>query len=224
MHDLAAHANGNISVELTEGQIVNEKFNSLPTTLNILRGKTGSLAFSKDQKTELICGALNVPVKNGIITSQDQIALETDTLNFVLNGQIDLNNETVDLAVIPSVGQTRGMANQLLEIAQFIHLTGSWTNIETKSEPMKVADSLIKLATQKLTGQPQENKNTSSKGLCQKVLGKSLTQKANGAQKTQAKNGQKAVNNAPKAQQNLGQQIFQSLSQALTDQIAPEKK
>ena len=172
----------------------------------------------------MICGALNIPIKNGIATSQNQIALETDTLNFIVNGQINLKNETVDLALIPSVGHTRGMANQLLEIAQFIHLTGPWTNIETKSEPMKVAESLMKLATQKLTGQQQENKNISPKALCQKVLGKSLTQKTNRGQKVQSKAEQKAGSTPTKTQPNLKQQIFQSLSQALTDQIAPEKK
>lgn len=223
LHDLAANANGNISAELTEGQIINKWFNSLPATLDLLR-RGNLLAFStQDQKTELICGALNVPVKNGVITSQDQIALETNTLNFVVNGQVDLKNETVDLTMIPSIGQTRGMANELLNVAQAVKLVGPWTNITPKTEPMQAVDTLAKALGQKLTGQQQEKVQSKPIALCQKVLGRSIskTQKATPQKQTT----QKQTQVQPQQKKpDLKQQLIQSLSQALTDQVAPSKK
>ena len=86
LHQLASVVNGHLSAELSSGEIINKDFNSLPATLNLLKGKNNSLSFStQDQKTQLLCGAINVPVKNGIITSNNQIALETDILNFIIN-------------------------------------------------------------------------------------------------------------------------------------------
>ena len=224
LHDLAGNAQGQVTVELTEGQIINEWFNKLPTTLNILKGKTNSLAFSTDQKTELICGALNLPIKNGVATSNNQIALETDTLSFIVNGQINLKDETVDLKMIPSVNQTRGMANELLEATQAISLTGPWTNIDTKVDPIAMAGNLIQAATKKLVGQQQDKKDTSSEMLCQKALGRPLTHAKKTTPKAQTKTAQKVGNTQQKEQPNLKQQLIQSLSQALTDQIAPAKK
>ena len=224
LHDLASTAQGYVTAELTEGQIINKWFNSLPATLDLLK-RGNVLAFStQDQKTELICGALNVPIKNGVATSQNQIALETNTLNFVVSGKIDLKNETVDLAMVPSVGQTRGLANEVLNVVKSVGLYGSWSEIKTKVDTTEALEGILNMAASKLTGKTSEKQNMSPKALCQKVLGRSLTQKTKGVQKVQPKTEQKSVNTSTKAQPNLKEQLIQSLSQALTDQIAPEKK
>ncbi len=222
LHDLAASSNGNLIAELTNGQIVNKWFNSLPTTLNVLKGKTNSLSFStQDQKTELICGAVNLPIKNGVLISQNQIALETDTLNFVVNGQVDLKSETVDLFMIPSISQTRGMANELLSASQAVKLVGPWTNITTKTEPIQAVENLMKVFGRKLTGTNQENTNTQPVALCEKVLGRTISS----PKKVQPKVPLKQTKaKAPAQKPDLKQQLIQSLSQALTDQVTPKKQ
>ena len=208
---------------MTEGQIVNKWFNTLPTTLKLLKGKTNSLMFStQDQKTELICGALNIPIKDGVAVSQDKIALETDTLNFIINGKIDLKNETVDLTMLPSVSQTRGMANELLNVAQSVSLTGPWSAIETKVNVGDAVGNLAQTAIQKLAGKETSKQTTQAVNLCQKVLGRTLTQTK--TTKVQQKVESKPTNTQTKTQPNLKQQLIQSLSQALTDQVASEKK
>lgn len=221
---LAASANGQLTAELTSGQIINKWFNTLPTTLNILRGNANSLAFSTDQKTELICGALNMPIKDGILTSQNQIALETNTLNFVVNGNVNLKNETVDLSMIPSVNQTRGMANELLGTTQAIKLTGPWAKITTQTEPMQVVETLAKIFGKKLSGEKQENIKIEPTTLCQKVLGRSVSkiQKTSSQKTTAQKQAKPQVTR--QTQPDLKQQLIQSLSQALTDQVAHTKK
>jgi len=41
----------------------------------------------------LVCGAMNLNIKNGVISSVDQIALETSVVNFTVNGDINLAKE-----------------------------------------------------------------------------------------------------------------------------------
>ncbi len=222
LHDLAASSKGNLTIELTEGQIINKWFNSLPTTLNVLKGKTSALSFStQDQKTELICGAVNLPIKNGVLTSQNQIAMETDTLNFVVNGQVDLKNETIDLFMIPSISQTRGMANELLGASQAVKLVGPWTNISTKTEPMQAVENLMKVFGKKLTGTSQGNTKTQPVALCEKVLGRTISSPKKVQQKVSPK---QTKTQTPAQKPDLKQQLIQSLSQALTDQVAPKKQ
>ncbi|MGN0919473.1 MAG: AsmA family protein [Alphaproteobacteria bacterium] len=222
LHQLAASAQGNISAEITTGQIINKWFNSLPATLNVLKGRTSQLMFStQDQKTELLCGAINLPVHNGIIVSQNQIALETNTLNFILNGRIDLKNETVNLAMIPSVSQTRGMANELLGIAQSITLSGPWTAVETKVNAGAVVENLVQTAAEKLTGQKKNVPSVQPKTLCQNVLGRALTSPKKVVATPPKKQEIKSTSPALKREADLKNQLIQSLSKALT---APKKK
>ena len=225
LHDIAGSASGQLVVELTSGQIINKWFNTLPTTLNVIKGRNNSISFStSDQKTDLLCGAANITIKDGIATSKDKIALETDTLNFIVSGEINLKKETLDLSMLPSVSQTRGMANGLLSVAQSIKLTGGWKSIETKTDVGGIASNLLKAAEKKLTG--EKSASTAAMSLCKNVLGRPLTQTKTTPKSTEsaAKTEQKAVPATQKKQPNLKQQLIQSLSQALTDQIAPTKK
>ena len=217
LHQLAASAQGNILAELTSGQIINKWFNTLPTTLNLLRGRGNTLTFStQDQKTELLCGAINMPVRNGIIVSQNQIALETDTLNFVLNGRIDLKNETLNLTMIPSLSQTRGMANELLSATQSVTLSGPWNAIETNVNKGAAVENLVQAAAQKLTGNEQKTASVQAKELCQKVLGRTLTSPKKVTQVAPKKKEVKNTTAPEKTEADLKNQLIQSLSQALT--------
>ena len=222
LHQLASAAQGNISAELTSGQIINKWFNTLPTTLNLLKGRTNSLTFStQDQKTELLCGAVNLPVRNGIIVSQNQIALETNTLNFILNGRIDLKNETLNLTMIPSLSQTRGMANELLSAAQSVTLSGPWSAVETRVNAGAAIENLAQTAIQKLTGQEQNSSANQAKELCQRVLGRALTKPKKVTAAISQKSENKNTGIPKKSEADLKNQLIQSLSQVLT---APKKQ
>ena len=220
LHQLAASADGNISAELTSGQIINKWFNTLPATLNLLKGRTSNLTFStQDQKTELLCGAVNMPIHKGIVVSQNQIALETNTLNFTVNGRIDLKNETLNLTMIPSISQTRGMANELLGAVQSIQLSGPWTAVKTSVSAATVVENLVQAGVQKLAGKEKETTTVQAKALCQKVLGRALKDSKKAVASTPKK--QETKNATPKKEEvDLKNQLIQSLSQVLT---APKK-
>ncbi|MBR6232121.1 MAG: AsmA family protein [Alphaproteobacteria bacterium] len=217
LHDIAGSLDGKLVVELTNGQIINKWFNTLPATLNVIKGRSNILSFSTtDQKTDLLCGVINMSIKKGIAYSNNQIALETDTLNFVVNGQVNLKEETINLKMIPSVSQTRGMANQLLETTQAISLVGPWTKITTKVNTGKVVENLAKIAEQKLTGNKTQNTSSSTAGLCQKALGRPLSKAVKTTQKTTpTPKTTTPTTPAKKQKPDLKQQLIQSLSQAL---------
>lgn len=209
----AANSEGQILLELLGGTIMDKWFNSLPSAISKAKQKTGLLDFStSDQKTDIMCGAINVPIKNGVITSNEKIVLQTDALNFVAKGQVNLKNETVNVTIIPSVNQTRGMANSLLSTVQAIHLKGPWKDIEPSVDAGQAVENIAQIAVQKLTG--QKTQVLGSTDLCQKVLGKKI-QPTTTTKTTQKKVQTTQTKQMTTKKENLKQQLINTLSQAL---------
>ncbi len=218
---IISSSNGKIIAEILGGTITDKWFNSLPSAISMAKSKAGLLDFStSDQRTEITCGAINVPVANGIITSDKQIVLQTSALNFEVSGQTNLQNETVNLTVIPSINQTRGMANQLLSGVQAVHLKGGWQDIQPSIDVGQTVDNIAKTAIEKLSGQKPQV--ISSKQLCQKVLGNnSFTQTANATQqkKVQQTNKKEEQDQKTSKKEDFRQQLIQSLNQAIQQRI-----
>jgi uncharacterized protein involved in outer membrane biogenesis len=76
----------------------------------------------KSKETTLECAVAYLPVKNGIVTVRDSIGIETDRLNIVLTGSVNLSSEQINLAVYPKEksGLTAG-----LDLASLVRLQGS---------------------------------------------------------------------------------------------------
>ena len=108
-------------------------------------------------------------------------------------------------------------------MAQGVKLVGPWTNITPKTEPMQAVDTLTKVLGQKLAGQQQEKVQSKPIALCQKVLGRSISKTQKETPQKQTTQKQTQVQPQQK-KPDLKQQLIQSLSQALTDQVAPAKK
>jgi uncharacterized protein involved in outer membrane biogenesis len=76
----------------------------------------------KSNQTSLECAVAYLPVKNGVVTVRDSIGVETDRLNIVLTGSVNLNSEQINLAFYPKEksGLTAG-----LDLASLVRLQGS---------------------------------------------------------------------------------------------------
>ena len=59
-----------------------------------------------DRPTAVSCAVVNVPFKNGVMTTDKRIGFESDMLDFQLNGTADYSRRIVDLnaAVFPKNG------------------------------------------------------------------------------------------------------------------------
>jgi hypothetical protein len=76
----------------------------------------------KSNETTLECAVAYLPVKSGMVTVRDSIGVETDRLNIVLAGSVNLNSEQINLAFYPKEksGLTAG-----LDLASLVRLQGS---------------------------------------------------------------------------------------------------
>jgi hypothetical protein len=76
-----------------------------------------------DPDTDIKCIAARVPIKNGILTSNQGIAAETAKYNVVLSGSLNLRTEAIDVAVTPVV--TSGLGVGSASIAQIVRVGGT---------------------------------------------------------------------------------------------------
>jgi len=61
-----------------------------------------------DPYTDVRCFAVSVPVRNGVLTSERNIALETAKYNVVASGTVSLRTERIDMTVTPVVRSEAG--------------------------------------------------------------------------------------------------------------------
>jgi hypothetical protein len=76
-----------------------------------------------DPDTEVKCIAVHVPVKDGVLKSEHNAAVETAKYNLIATGTVNLRTEGLDLAVTPVV--TSGLG--LTEIPTIVSLSGTFS-------------------------------------------------------------------------------------------------
>ena len=64
-----------------------------------------------------------LPVKQGVVIVDRSMAVESDKLNVVVAGKIDLGAETIDLAIRPTIKEGIGVG--AANLAQLVALSGS---------------------------------------------------------------------------------------------------
>jgi AsmA family protein len=120
-HQIASSLNGQSQITIGSARLASSFMNqggdvfiSLFDAINPMRKKTN--------ETTLECAVAYLPVKNGLVTVRDSIGIETDRLNIVLTGVVNLNSEQINLAFYPKEksGLTAG-----LDLASLVRLQGS---------------------------------------------------------------------------------------------------
>lgn len=230
--------NGKILIEVSEGKIVDKWFNSLPAAIGMIKNKTNPMSFSSsDQVSELVCGAINLSVKNGVITSDNQIAIETSAVNFAVSGDINLPQERLSLTMVPSMPTAGEKWQDALALTQVVKISGPFTNLKPSVDAKKVTQEIAKAGISKLADRIAEkegitlpigqNKTDVSAGynLCEKALGRPLkghTQNRAVPKAAVQTNTNAAAQNAPaKAEEKVDpkdqfkRQLLNSLSEAL---------
>lgn len=186
---IVSYLNGNIEVELTEGKILNKWFNELPNVVGLF-SKNRSFSYSKtDAESRLNCAALNLPVKNGVITLNKGIAVETSTINVVVSGDVNLPQEKLSISMMPSVNQLLEKTNDKLKLTQIIRVEGPFLDLKTKLDTKSAVEGLIQKGVEKGLNKLSPNLlgerlNTNTKAetdsnpivgsLCQTALGHKL--------------------------------------------------
>jgi len=178
---LLGNLNGVVELQIPSGVIVNKWFNSLPAAIGAVT-KNSAFSYSGDEYySRLSCAALKLDIKDGVIHSDKNIALETSLINLTVSGNIDLKKKYLSLSLIPSINQMNNKLNKKLSFAQYVKLQGPFSKIEMKEDVKGVAKDVVskkltKLA-QKVAGvdTPKEEVIPVG-GLCQKALGLEVVQ------------------------------------------------
>ncbi len=212
---------GHITAQTQQGRILNPWFINLAKTLTTYRKRKNSALNSSDEKITITCAAANLNIKQGVIIGQDQIALETNVLNIVAGGTINLAEQTVNINAYPSL-PFEGKLDEVLSLSKLIHITGPFNKLTSQVDATQAAVSLLEKGLNKWTKNNSSTNNLSlNRGqLCQNVLGTTTTSKATDKKETQPKKqttqAASGSNQKKSAQDQFKQQLADSLLKALS--------
>ena len=120
-HQVASGLNGQSQITIGSARLASSFMNQGGDVFITLFDAINPLR-KKSNQTTLECAVAYLPVKNGLVTVRDSIGIETDRLNIVLTGAVNLNSEQINLAIYPKEksGLTAG-----LDLASLVRLQGS---------------------------------------------------------------------------------------------------
>jgi AsmA family protein len=147
-HQIASSLNGQSQITIGSARLASSFMNqggdvliSLFDAINPMRKKIN--------ETTLECAVAYLPVKNGLVTVRDSIGVETDRLNIVLAGSVNLGSEQINLAFYPKEksGLTAG-----LDLASLVRLQGSLVKPQVGINKEAAVNQALALGLGFLTG------------------------------------------------------------------------
>lgn len=148
LHQLVSRANGAAQISVgpaTMGtQYLNEGGDVVISILNAINPMQ-----KKTSQTILSCAVAYLPISNGIVNVNNSIGIETDRLNIVGNGSINLATEAINLAIDPKEksGLTTGV-----ELGGLVKLQGTLQNPKAGVNQAGVVNSAVSIGLGFLTG------------------------------------------------------------------------
>ena len=148
LHHLVGNSNGKIQLSINQAQMGTNFLNdagdfvvTLLDSMNPMRKKTS--------QTVLECAVAYLPINNGQINIANTVGAETDRLNVVLAGSINLKTEAVNLTIDPreKSGLTTG-----LDLAGLVKMGGTLANPKAGINQAGVVNSAVSIGLGFLTG------------------------------------------------------------------------
>ena len=148
LHQMAGNSNGKIQWSINQAQMGTNFLNdagdfvvTLLDSMNPMRKKTS--------ETVLECAVAYLPISGGQINIANTVGAETDRLNVVLAGSIDLKTEAVNLTIDPQEksGLTTG-----LNLAGLVKMGGTLANPKAGINQAGVVNSAVSIGLGFLTG------------------------------------------------------------------------
>ena len=94
-----------------------------------------------DPDTDFQCVVARVPIRDGVLSSDQAVAAETAKVNLVLSGTVNLGTEGIDLAVTPIVKGDRGIVTA--SIASIVRIGGTLGSLALGLDSVGVAKSAV---------------------------------------------------------------------------------
>ena len=148
MHQLASRANGKIQISVGQAKLATSFLNKGGDFVVTVLDAVNPLR-KKSNQTVLECAVAYLPINNGLVSVVDTIGVETDRLDVVLNGSVNLNNEEINLKIFPreKSGLTLG-----IDLGNLIKLQGTLQNPSSGINQAGVVNSAVTIGLGFLTG------------------------------------------------------------------------
>ena len=148
MHQLASRANGKIQISVGQAKLATSFLNKGGDFVITVLDAVNPLR-KKSNQTVLECAVAYLPINNGLVSVVDTVGVETDRLDVVLNGTVNLNNEEINLKVFPreKSGLTLGV-----DLGNLIKLQGTLQNPSSGINQAGVVNSAVTIGLGILTG------------------------------------------------------------------------
>jgi len=148
LHQIASTANGAAQMSVGQARIDSKLLNAagdlavtIMDTLNPMR--------KQSNQTILECAVAYLPMSNGMVNVNDSVGVETDRLNIVLSGTVNLNTEAINLKIDPhqKSGFTTGV-----DLGGLVKLEGTLQNPKAGINKEGVVNSAVSIGLGFLTG------------------------------------------------------------------------
>lgn len=148
---IMAALNGEARVIVGPGQIHNKAFNRATGDVAIQLLDAVNPLGKTEEYTALRCGVLRLTVKDGLADATDRFAVETQKLNIIGGGKVDLRTEGLDLAARPEVKQ--GLGISLTDtVAGLVRIQGTLAEPKIGVNPLDAARAALTTGAAIATG------------------------------------------------------------------------
>lgn len=148
LHQIVGNANGKIQLSIDQAKMGSNFLNDAGDFVITVLDSMNPLR-KKSSETTLECAVAYLPISNGQVSIGKSVGIETDRLNAVMAGSINLKTEAVDLIIDPQEksGLTTG-----LDLAGLAKVGGTLTHPKAVINQAGVVNSAVSIGLSILTG------------------------------------------------------------------------
>ena len=148
LHQLLSRSNGKVQISIGQAKMPSNLLNNAGDFVLTLLDAANPLR-KKTSETVLECAVAYLPIAQGQVNIANSVGAQTDRLNVVLAGTINLETEAVNLNIYPNEksGLTTG-----LDLANLVKLQGTLLQPKTGINQAGVVNSALSIGLGFLTG------------------------------------------------------------------------
>ena len=147
---LADSLQGELALEVQRASFRNSLLDIIGSDL-LMQTLTMINPFVKQEdNTDLECAAIRFVAQDGVLTSPDQLVVETSRMKIRGGGTINLRDETLQIDFVPSA--RKGLGISLGSLAKFVRLGGTLANPRPEADPVGILRSGATIGTAIATG------------------------------------------------------------------------
>ena len=145
--ELIAALDGDAKIIIGPGRFESDKVDFGARLLTRLLGMTRS---KEERRAELICGAVHLPIRNGVVTIDRNIALSTSNVIIVASGIVDLRNERMEMYLYTRA--TEGVGLEAGKLTNMFKLHGAIDEPTVSVNPSGVVRGSLSIGAAVVTG------------------------------------------------------------------------